>query len=596
MLEEDRTSWQSWWGFNRAPYLDLRVSVHSGEALSEEEAFFTGAGFLSETTETLAPSRAVVRDEIVPALVELLEQTDDRDVTSSCLIALAKIGVEPPNASLNELFERRLQERDQEIRETAALALGISQQVSAVPTLIALVRDGARGRELSGGRVHFRTRAFAATGLGLIVDANAGHEVQQQAGELLLKILQDRNQVDRNLPVAAILSLGMLRPADDLDGRSLRDRAVAGLLAYYRSDLGKGMQVVQAHVPTSIANLFERANRKEPGTRKTLDECRRLFLRDLSGRGPRDQHDIGRSCALALAQMSRRIEVPKPPVDCDPHRMLDFEVSRALIRAEREARDHQTRFFATIGLGTQGGRHHRDVLLRLLRQKNSTVAKPWPAIALGVLAHRAVAEGRDCGIGLIGERLVAEVDTRSPEVLGSLAIALGLCEDRRAGEQLIDLMEDQRFNDRLAGNVAIGLALMGEDSAIPALRELLEASVRREERLRQSAIALGRLGDKHAQSILLAMLTDDESPGVARMAALSSALVMIGDRDSVRPLIRTMQNEDMTPLARAFAASALGGIADDASMPWNAEISVGLNYRAVVETLTDGTSGLLDIL
>jgi hypothetical protein len=52
----------------------------------------------------------------------------------------------------------------------------------------------------------------------------------------------------------------------------------------------------------------------------------------------------------------------------------------------------------------------------------------------------------------------------------------------------------------------------------------------------------------------------------------------------------------MSQLSRAFAAVALGGVADKESLPWNSKISTNINYRASVDTLTNKTSGILDIL
>lgn len=57
-----------------------------------------------------------------------------------------------------------------------------------------------------------------------------------------------------------------------------------------------------------------------------------------------------------------------------------------------------------------------------------------------------------------------------------------------------------------------------------------------------------------------------------------------------------LRNEELTALARAFAAAALGGIADRRSLPWNTPIAVNFNYRETVATLTDQTAGILDIL
>ena len=55
-------------------------------------------------------------------------------------------------------------------------------------------------------------------------------------------------------------------------------------------------------------------------------------------------------------------------------------------------------------------------------------------------------------------------------------------------------------------------------------------------------------------------------------------------------------DQSLTDLSRAFAAVALGGVADKEPLRWNSKISVNMNYRAAVETLTNGSSGILDIL
>ena len=114
--------------------------------------------------------------------------------------------------------------------------------------------------------------------------------------------------------------------------------------------------------------------------------------------------------------------------------------------------------------------------------------------------------------------------------------------------------------------------------------------------LRSSAIALGLLGDKDLVPELTEMLRN--AKGLSAQAAISSALGFIGDARSVDPLIEMLQNQSLTASARGFAAVALGIVADKEELPWNAKISVNINYRANTETLTDSQqgTGLLDIL
>ncbi|MCK5943170.1 MAG: hypothetical protein KAI24_14415, partial [Planctomycetes bacterium] len=74
------------------------------------------------------------------------------------------------------------------------------------------------------------------------------------------------------------------------------------------------------------------------------------------------------------------------------------------------------------------------------------------------------------------------------------------------------------------------------------------------------------------------------------------ALGQIGDRRSVAPLKRALFDEGRGDLQRAFAAVALGAVADRAKLPWHSKISTNINYRAAVETLTNQVSGVLDLL
>ena len=89
-----------------------------------------------------------------------------------------------------------------------------------------------------------------------------------------------------------------------------------------------------------------------------------------------------------------------------------------------------------------------------------------------------------------------------------------------------------------------------------------------------------------------------EAKGLATQAAISSALGFIGDQRSIDPLVEMLENKNVTPTARGFAAVALGIVADKEPLPWNSKIALDLNYRASTQTLVDAQAGtgILDIL
>ena len=112
--------------------------------------------------------------------------------------------------------------------------------------------------------------------------------------------------------------------------------------------------------------------------------------------------------------------------------------------------------------------------------------------------------------------------------------------------------------------------------------------------LQQAAVGLGRLGDADATPRLVAMMERCES--VAVLAALANAVGQIGDRRAIPLLVALTKDESQTKLGRAFAAAALGGVCERFPLPWNMPLSHDANYAAPVDTLSNGATGVLDIL
>jgi HEAT repeat protein len=136
---------------------------------------------------------------------------------------------------------------------------------------------------------------------------------------------------------------------------------------------------------------------------------------------------------------------------------------------------------------------------------------------------------------------------------------------------------------------------MSSQRSVDDIRNIVTTSTRRPDLLKQAAIALGKLGDKTVADVLLKILNEPEK-NVAKLSAVASALAYIGDRRTIDPLADMLFDESITELSRAFAAVALGGVADKENLPWNSKIGGDMNYRAAVETLTNGVAGILDIL
>ncbi|MEO0479892.1 MAG: HEAT repeat domain-containing protein [Planctomycetota bacterium] len=601
-LPADQTPWSRWWEFNKDPYLNLRQAIRSVDPVSESDDFFLGKGMQSESIESRMPVDSTISGRIVPVLVEQLESTEQANLQSACLIALAKVGRDTDSVKILDVFQRHLGSPSPIVRESATLALGISQRPAATVLLAHLVADDALGRRLLGdrGAVSHRTQSFAAFGLGLIASASDDNGVKRSAFEALRPVLLDRSIADQNLRVAAFNALSVLQPDQtSLRGIELSLHAGQALWEAWNDPRLESDSFVRAHVPVAVAKLLgDVESADHPLLEGIRARFRRSFLDVFERHSSKTSAEVSQSVALALGLMASEVnERPRLLARSDDEREeLDGRTAQALVCAARDSRDQQTRFFSLLSMAKQGGRVHRDFLIRTLRKTPNRVEQGWAAISLGVLAHESRERDSSYDASVIGEALHRELRGRNETVLGAVSVALGLANHQAAEQDLLVLLDDKQSIDSLAGHVCTGLALMDSREAIRPLRDLAEDSAHRDLRLQRAAMALGRLGDPDAGSQLVDLVTEDRTPKQQKLQAVSAALSMIGDRECVDPMIDVLNDESATTGTRALAAATLGGIADKQDLPWNSVLGTDVNYRAVVETLTNPSrTGVLDM-
>jgi HEAT repeat protein len=578
------TSWQTWWEFNKDPFLRLKEAIQARGPVSGSDDFYMGNG-RSGHRDKLDPSPQEKVQKILPALAGALKGTRNRDIITACLVAMAKMGVETDDIQLLPIFRSHLARPDQEIRETATLSMGIAGLAIAEGDLVALLGDTAAGRRLvNRSEVGDRTRTFAAYALGFLARRSLDVEMKERVYRLLSSVMENRNNRSRDLAMATIHGIGLLDPDPERSSREklLRWQCVDTLWNYYQRDLGKSWQIIQSHVPGAVARLLGR------GTGVLHKRIKDSLAEELTG-NERRQNSIYQSAVLALGSLSM------PGED----HAEDKVYSSALLNYYREGHDQQARYFSLIALGRIAGAGNREALIGIHVAARTATTKPWSAMALGLVGRAALEEGGDnqsvdLGIGSVLHRDFVEVS--NPDVRAALAVALGLVGYRDAADDLLQQLSEIQIHDTLAGYLCIGLALMDERRAVAQIRDLASRSVRRPARLQQAAIALGKLGDKEVTGFLQGML-GVESLNLARLSAVAVALGFIGDRRSVDPLIRLLDDDrHLTKLAQAFVAAALGGIGDKDLLPWNTVLALDVNYRARADTLTNGRSGVLDIL
>jgi hypothetical protein len=583
LLEPDFDTWEYWWECNKNGYLHLRDSSPTA-AVTGSDDFYLGATRKAGAFDDTRPTRDDALLTVMPELKRALDASTQRDITSSCMVALAKIGLDHPEFRLVDVFAPRLRDGVQEVRETAALSLGIAARVegNSLDLLAGLALDDALGRAARGGEVDQRTRAYATYGLGLAAQRSDDAAVQVRVLAVVRKLLDRDGRAARDVQVAALHAASLLRTSRrTYAAAKLRAEALDLLAHFFAADLGGGDEVIQAHCPTAIARLVGRD--ESAGAEHTA-----RFLAALTdGRGRRGT-PIAQSCALALGQMALPDDVTGASAG---------SISESLLDVSRTHIDRQTRHFALIALARIGGERNRDALLREFSGASHAQRLPWCALALGVYEcerHRRQ-PASDADAVVVTRLHDALRDAKEPSLVGALGIALGLCRATASSDLLRERMLDGVHKEQMAGYLAIGLALMEERRVVDDLRRVLRGASRRPELMVRVAIALGRLGDRATATEMVEWMAAAET-NLAKLAALSEAIAQIGDRRSLEPLIRMLQDPSRGPLARAFAAVALGGICDPLPLPWNTPIGADVNYRAAVPTLTDQVSGVLDIL
>ncbi|MEL6712699.1 MAG: HEAT repeat domain-containing protein [Planctomycetota bacterium] len=615
-LGADLSLWDFWWGFNKEPYLNLRARVRAVGVQSGSDDLFLGRGTQLKTQGSLRPTQDQIRNEVVPALKWALENEEQNDIITGALIALAKIGDVSDadgKSEFVEIISGFLKSPEQEISETAALALGILADDRAVPNLVGLMLDDKTGRALIERDVPFRTRTFAAYGLGLVGYTTATNEMRQTISEHIVDFLQGPSLAQPDMKVGAVQAIGLI-PLDWDSTIEAEENSNAAYVAnrralleylYMKTDpVKRGAEGgfddhrVRAQTPVAIARLM--TNGEE--VPEDLDELRgkivERFIKLANNR--QERVEVRQSATIALGMIG----------DAGDSK-TNKTIFKALEKIAKDSPDPQSEFFGVMAIAQMGSRKGagddpralqedaEDFLTKALAQGKGQKA-PWSALALGVFGNALIEN--DGAISTSLKSAIREKFSRkkSPVERGAYAVALGLIKDGSSEELLLDALEKiGSGQDEVRGHICVGLGLMEATTANEKLNDLVKNSKYRPDLLKSAAIGLGLLGDKSAVGVLVEMLKD--APGLSSQAAIATALGTIGDTNAVTELVRVVRNEadqEISDVARGFACAALGITCDKETFPWNTKIAVNANYRANVRTLTspDNGDGILDIL
>jgi HEAT repeat protein len=569
------TSWNFWWEFNRERFLNLKRKISGLQTATESDEFYLGIVNKS-AKDVIGVPRETVEAQILPAIrAALKEDWRMRDEVSSALVALGKFGLDPEQTVKD--LTKFLENSDQEISETAAVALGILADPAGIETLRNLMLDNTAGRRLVGkNEVPLRTQAFAAYGLGLI-----GYRLQGEAQADQLRMITD-TLVDRfkndssavqDIKIACLSALGLL----PLNEERVSAIAKEVLLPFLADERTKNIDLIRAHVPTTLARWARRLPANSAQAKEWSDVC----LRALDNK--KENAWVRQSLVLALGLLGQ-----------SSTESYD-KILKALRANEKDGKDEQERYYTGVAIGQVGGEDAVKHLRKTVKD-GANLIRPWAALGLGVHAYEMREKG---GSGLaaeaeIGDELLSLVaKDKDAARKGAYVIALGLMKYQPARDKILSELKETNV-EAYKGYTGIALGLMEAPDVMDAIREEVRKSKRRPEQLQPLCIGLGLLGDKDIVPELLDMMKEAKTTSV--YAALAQALGFIGDARSIEPLVKLMSSKDLTGEARAFAIVALGIVGDKEEFPWNTKIAENMNYRASVTTLTGGSVGVLDIL
>lgn len=587
------TDWRVWWSFNRDPYLRLKDAIHSKDGRTGDDEFFLGFGQQVQG----GPSRPEVsdlRDRVVPAMAAVLRGTENQDLITACLMSLAKVGVDGHEIELEPLIASYLSASNQEIAETAAVALGILGHESSALKLAALLNDTDAGRELVDRKeVPYRTRSFAAYGLGLLGSRSERSDVRSFAVFHLAHMLETEETPTHDLATACLLSLGIIPlelsgdwPAPDEEGlriNSSREAQITWLLRWFANT--KASDIVRMHAPVALARLCVGAGTTPK--RAVASQLLNTLAEHSSG-----NREVQRGAVIALGRLGDD--------DLDE---VDGRI-RDKLRKLFDNKDAMTRDLARIALARVATRPgdgadpgaalepiQRWFIKDLARGRSTT--RPWTALALGVLAYRRAENGREVPPAVTYALRQTLKTNRSPRDAGALCAALGLARDPEAVELLQERVTGGSSDDVKAG-AAVALGQIGEASSEEILNALVRDSLNRPVLLREAATALALMKSWGVLPELIVALRGAKT--LPTQSALAFSIGRVGDARAVTPLLVLLEDRDVSEVTRAFAAAALGVVSDLRDLPWNAKFAVDLHYGIPPATLTDGRRGILDLL
>lgn len=586
----DPATWSQWWALDRDRYL-RQVQGASGAWTGTDHLDGAAPGWGEE-----------LRNRAVPELIRIIQREKDQDLLTAAVMALAKIGLDPdgadgaaPKVTTLEAIQGLLGHGNQEVAESAVIALGVLGQSAAAEQLAHILHGDARAAGIR--KISSRNRAFAAYALGVIGRRASAEAVRSFCVHHLAQELETADRASPDLAVACVISIGLipLRPSGHAPGAggpqptaaSSREGQFGFLMrrvigARPIDGLPEGLrrlhlqEAVLAYIPMALARL----SKGNPALRTQL-LLLLPFILDPKSKSA-DEVRVGAVHALGhVVNASKAVE---------------DSMARDLLLDIAKGGDRLERVLALAALGRIGGRGAGDPLAAVPREirsflmvrlaKGQTYETPWAALAVGLLEHGRKKAGEPAALGTLTALRHELSQAGNPDLVGSLCIALALAGDKDAVPLILKRADGG--DETARGHAVTALGMLQAADARPLLRGMA-ADGRRPALAREAAIALALMGDREIQAQLGEEARTESFLGHQVSALLS--LAYVGDRQALDPLLQVLLGRRQAEIARAYAAVALGIVFDKDPVPWNHAIAADVGWWRAPVTLLDPATG-----
>lgn len=546
-------AWQFWWEYNKDRFINVRARLADNTTTSGSGSLFGGQGKTDKATNSTRPDADEVQNNIVPLLKSVLGESD-ADIVDSAVLSLGRIVNKDLASTCLDDLKTALRSTHNSVRQSTLLAFGVLGSKDAIPVLVETLNDTAEGRKLQGAtqKIQDIERAFAAVALGYIGSVDT------------IPVLKDaitkNSNTEKDIRAMSVLALGMFK-----EGKEDIIPFLTELLKDEKMD-----ENIAGQIPIALSRLG--ADSAIPMLQKLAD-------------GRKTLERVEESTVIALGLLT--------PAS-------NKEVVSLLRDKIKDSERPQVRHFAIIALAeiaaraTAGPDDNSEVisgitkfLLSEMTDAKKKPHEPWAGLGLALIGSKLEAGSRQWGD--IAQKIQEKFEKEpNPSFKSAYAIGLGILNATVAGDIIQkEMLDSHEFN--LQGYCAVALGMLRHADAKESLRKLVLDDKDPKLRL-QIATALGLMGDIEASGLLLTAL--GKASTLTVISSLARAVGLIGDKSAVPELQKIVSNKTASALARGFGCVALGLLAEKTDLPWNAGISIGINYRTQVPSLGE----VLDIL